>query len=497
MRTDRRTFVSAMAAAPFAAAQAPQTEQWGRFELSLPGPSAGNPFLEVEFGARFVQGSVSEEADGFYDGDGMYRVRFMPERQGEWTYETRSNVAQLSGKRGSFRVGPPSRGNRGPVRAHNQFHFAYADGARHTSVGTTCYAWIHQSEELQQQTLRTLRTAPFNKMRMCVFPKHYAFNRNEPPYYAFLRDANGKQDFTRFDPRFFRHLEQRVMDLQALGVEADLILFHPYDRWGYAEMSAETDDRYLRYIVARLSSFRNVWWSLANEFNFMKKKTVADFDRFCQIVKQKDPYGHLLSVHNGGSEAEVLYDYSKPWITHVSIQSRFLSSGMELRQKYGKAVVFDECYYEGDIPQRWGNISGDEMARRFWLGTVNGCYVGHGETYLHPKDILWWSHGGQLHGESPSRIAFLRKILEEAPAGLTPMKSYFPGAMVENRYYLYYLDIHRPRRYTLELPKEGSWQIDIIDPWQMTIAPVGKPFSGKAELELPGRPYMALRVRRG
>jgi hypothetical protein len=36
---------------------------------------------------------------------------------------------------------------------------------------------------LEEQTLETLSTAPFNKMRMCVFPKHYTFNHNEPELY--------------------------------------------------------------------------------------------------------------------------------------------------------------------------------------------------------------------------------------------------------------------------------------------------------------------------
>jgi hypothetical protein len=36
----------------------------------------------------------------------------------------------------------------------------------------------HQSEELQRQTLETLRTAPFNKIRMCVFPKSYEYNHS-------------------------------------------------------------------------------------------------------------------------------------------------------------------------------------------------------------------------------------------------------------------------------------------------------------------------------
>ncbi len=41
----------------------------------------------------------------------------------------------------------------------------------------------------------------------------------------------------RPNPAFFAHLEQRIADLRALNIEADLILFHPYDRWGYATMS--------------------------------------------------------------------------------------------------------------------------------------------------------------------------------------------------------------------------------------------------------------------
>ena len=36
-------------------------------------------------------------------------------------------------------------------------------------------------------------------------------------------------------------------------------------------MSQETDRRYLRYVVARLASFKNIWWSLANEFDLLKE----------------------------------------------------------------------------------------------------------------------------------------------------------------------------------------------------------------------------------
>ncbi len=85
------------------------------------------------------------------------------------------------------------------------------------------------------------------------------------------------------------------------------------------------------------------------------------------------------------------------------------------RAQFGKPVIYDECKYEGDVPQGWGNLTPREMTQRFWLGTLGGCYVGHGETYLHPEDILWWSKGGALHGKSAGRIQWLKDFMAKAP----------------------------------------------------------------------------------
>ena len=145
--------------------------QWEVFELTLAGPDAGNPFPEVQLGARFVLGRKAVAVDGFYDGMGTYKVRFMPDTEGEWTYTTSSNAPDLDGRTGRFACVAALANAHGPVMVRNQHHFAYADGTPYFPFGTTCYAWVHQSEELQRQTLETLRTAPFNKIRMCVFPK--------------------------------------------------------------------------------------------------------------------------------------------------------------------------------------------------------------------------------------------------------------------------------------------------------------------------------------
>jgi hypothetical protein len=518
---DRRAFCAGVAAAVGLGAAPPRrpaVEQWGTFEVALKGPTAGNPFVDVSLSARFTQGDRAVTVEGFYDGGGTYRVRFMPEHQGEWRYETRSTRAELHGRTGALVVGRPSAGNHGPVRVRHTYHFAYADGTPYFPVGTTCYAWTHQGERLEQQTLATLRRGPFNKLRMCVFPKRYAFNTNEPALYPFAGTPPRTWDLTRFNPGFFRHLERRVGDLRALGIEADLILFHPYDKghWGFDRMGQAADDRYLRYAIARLGAYRNVWWSLANEHDFMQAKREADWDRFFRIVVKHDPYGHLRSIHNGTR----LYNHNHPWVTHASIQN---GSAVEdfgraslLRDAYRKPVVYDEVKYEGDIPQRWGHLSAEEMVHRFWQGTIAGTYVGHGETYRHPADVLWWAKGGILRGQSPPRIAFLRKILEAGPPeGLEPIDKWQDHRTAGKKgvYYLVYLGKDRPAEWKFELPRAGvngplRLRVEVIDTWAMTITPVKGDFTATAKgqylltcadrptVKLPGRPYMALRIRK-
>jgi hypothetical protein len=286
-----------------------------------------------------------------------------------------------------------------------------------------------------------------------------------------------------------------VGQLRDLGIEADLILFHPYDRWGFASMDAATDDRYLRYVVARLAAYRNVWWSMANEFDLMKAKSMRDWDRFFRIVQASDPYQHLRGVHN----CRVFYDHSKPWVTHQSIQRADLSQVTTWRAQCAKPVVVDECRYEGDIDRNWGNITARHMTHNFWEGTVRGGYVGHGETYVHAQDILWWSKGGTLHGESPARIAFLRRILDESSLdALRPIDlgRGLVAAGKEDTYYLVYLGMSQPRHKPISLPADAQFTVDVIDTWEMTVARLPGTYSGPCRIELPAKPQIALRIER-
>jgi hypothetical protein len=517
---------------------------WATYELSFAGPADGNPFQDVSLGAIFCQGDRKVRVTGFYDGDGRYVVRFLPDATGAWDWSTTSNIPALDGKTGTIEVAPAKPGHHGPVRVDRRHHFRYADGTRYINIGTTAYVWNLQGDALEERTLATLADAPFTKIRMCVFPKHYRYNENEPERYPFPVLKAGKSawdgsfagadkygwkfDFDRFEPGYFRHLEQRIRQLAEIGIEADLIIFHPYDRWGFSRMLPEQDDRYLKYLVARLSAFPNVWWSMANEYDLMPQKSLADWDRFINITADNDPTGHLLSVHNCFG----FFDHNHPRITHCSIQRSTTSNAALWREKYGKPVSIDECCYEGTIAELWGNISGQKMVRRFWDGVVNGGYVTHGETFGNDTDTIWWAKGGKLIGESVPRIAFLRRILEDGPdEGLDPIKStgayrimllggldniklqqlfvppegeetwsrvmsWWPTAGQPHKYYLSYFGENLPSEVAVAVPPDEKYDAVLIDTWAMTETPIGRGVARGDVLKFPPKPYQALLLRR-
>ena len=208
-----------------------EVERWGVYEAAFKsGAKYKNPFTDVTLKAHFHCNGTKITVDGFYDGEGIWRIRLMPTVEGQWSYVTESNDHELNGRKGSFACVAPRPGNHGPVRIAKQVQFSYADGTPFYPLGTTLYNWVHRGRAMQEETLATLRANPFNKVRFMVFPKWYLYNRVEPPMFPYERNADGKFDYMRFNPRYFQNIERCIRDLNALGIQADLILFDPYNK---------------------------------------------------------------------------------------------------------------------------------------------------------------------------------------------------------------------------------------------------------------------------
>ncbi len=511
----------------FTASAQPEVAQWKRFELTFTGPSSGNPFTDVELKATFWHTNTHDtiHVEGFYDGDGCYKVRFMPTILGRWNYRTTCNIPALSEKSGSLHCIPSDQ--HGPVRIKETHCFQYADSSSYWPIGTTAYGWIHMPEGIRRQTLSSLEAAHFNKVRMCVFPKYYTLCKEEPELYPFpIKEETGKGrtfDFSRFNPAFFHHLEKQIDALNALGIEADLILFHPYDKghWGFDSLPMETNLAYIRYLCARLSSFSNVWWSLANEYDYVKAKTEDDWITLIKAVRTADPYGHLCSIH--GSTA-TYFPYWMDELTHTSIQDEApveeAGRASILYNIYRKPVLLDEVCYEGNLSSRWGRLSGQEMLHRIWQGLLCGVYVTHGECYMRHEgnDTIFWAKGGPWRGESWKRIPFTRKIMESLPGSLqmADVSRDVRTATTGEGCYLVYFGKEMRDTWMFNLPAKNAsypplkpgtkFRIEIIDTWNMTITPYPDIMETGAvsdyrlydihhrKIRLPLTPYLLLRI---
>jgi len=499
-----------------------EVQRWDIFELDLQGPIEGNPYTDYAFEAKFTNGSHTVSVPGFYDGNGSYKVRFSPDELGEWKYIVESNLTDLNGIEGTVRCIEPSDGNHGPLKISNTFYLEYSDGTPFYSVGTTAYQWTSVKQSIQEQTLKTLAKSPFNKIRMCVFPKDYVYgNRTEPWTLPFgIKDS--VNDLTQPNFEFFQNFDKRVKQLMDLGIQADVILFHPYDRWGYCEMGKEMNEKYVRYMIARLSAYRNVWWSLANEWDVSRIKETIDWDGIGSLLMNEDPHQRLRGIHNWYYDESHFYDHNRSWVTHVSAQTFFFFNAIKWRDKYQKPLLFDEMRYEGDVESGWGNMDAKEMTSYFWKAGLGGGYGTHGDTFKNDSDneteVRWWAKGGTLMGQSPERIAFFKTIMQEAPitemspkmvslSGLSipeniPDKN--DGTLIDqlnnynyiffkkNEYYLVYT-ADAGQTIELELGGTEDYTLEVIDTWNMTIdsEKVIKPGKFIYETQIP---YTALRL---
>lgn len=513
-----------------------KVEKWGRFEVSYKLSIKESECADVKLTARFECKDSSFLVSGFYDGDNAFKIRFMPQEEGVWHFTTSSNNSKLNNKKGTFECVKATGENHGIVRVSDTYNFRYADGKRYYPFGTTAYAWIHMKNDVQETTLNTLKNSGFNKVRMCVFPKDYNLVKEEPELYPFklketIKDDKGNQkkvwDFNQFNPIFFQHLEKRIDDLNKLGIEADLILFHPYDqgRWGFDTMPNDVNIRYIKYLIARLSSFRNVWWSLANEWDLVKGKTHDDWELLSKATVASDPYRHLCSIH--GATA-TYYEYWEPQFTHASVQDEApvmnWGAAQILRNTIHKPVIYEEVGYEGNLASRWGRYSPQEMTYLLWMGVIAGTYVTHGESYMFKdmNDTIFWAKGGKFRGESWKRFAFLRNILEQSPNPLqmADVSRDMRTATGGNNYFIVYFGREMNEKWQFNLPVKNAgknygykkpvqgtrFKVEIIDTYDMTITTYPETFEAAKDIDyrvydkdmkfvrLPLKPYMALRI---
>lgn len=284
--------------------------KWTMHEFSIKGNIASdNPFRDAALVGQFTTPSGRTRViEGFYDGGNTWRLRFVPDEEGEWSYLLRGEGVDIY-RRGKINCTAAT--GRGFIRIHpqNPFSFATDDGTPFFPMGETCYGLHDDSpitRELRAAYLQTRRSQHFNFVRMHVGGSYERAQR-DTAYWAWGGTPQNP-DLDRFNPIFFRSLDTLLLQMQACGMNAELILLNFY-RLPFTDTSTWTptrEQRWLRYLLARYSAFDNIFmWTISNEYEThpdgkYRLDVPGDVNwakETARFIKKNDPYSHLLTVH--------------------------------------------------------------------------------------------------------------------------------------------------------------------------------------------------------
>jgi len=359
--------------------------------------NVSNPYQDAMLVGEFISPTgKSHIMDGFYDGNGIWKLRFVPDEEGTWTYRLRGEGVNIleegdllctaSEEHGFIRIHPES-----------PYGFSYADSLPFFPMGDTNYGLYDDSPITaagRQAYLTKRRQQGFNFVRMEVGHSHEHANVN-PAYWAWGGTAS-KPDLDQYNPVFFKGLDTLLAQMQRQGMNAELILLNYY-RLPFTDTTLWTvkrERRWIRYLLSRYSAFSNIFmWTISNEYEThpdgkYRIDTVTDpmwVRETAQFIQQNDPYHHLVTVHpvvssstKGNSPVSPI---ALPWrIGGFYGADSALSVLSQQTGQTGEGVVWDtSCLcWNGDDPQLMASIRADRVYKKPVINTENGYEYLHG-----------------------------------------------------------------------------------------------------------------------
>jgi hypothetical protein len=311
-------------------AQNPDAQRWQKYELSFTSSvEYENPVQDLKtMEVTFVSPTgIMKTVNGFWDGDNIWKVRFMPGETGIWTYNTKCSDVKNSGldnQTGSFKcrkgVSEKNIFIHGPVfNPPGTFYLAHNDGT--PFFWLACTAWNGALKSTDQEWDIYLRQRVENNYTVVQFvtTQWRGCDKSSDGLVAFK--GCGK---ISINPEFFRLIDRKIDRINDYGLVAAPVILWALQTGNGKELSPGyylPDDQAIllaRYIVARYGA-NHVVWFLGGDGNYtgtyeQRWKTIgrAVFDGNNQGIVAMHPQGRSWI-------GEAYRD--EPWLNIIGYQS--------------------------------------------------------------------------------------------------------------------------------------------------------------------------------
>ncbi len=420
------------------------------FRFEVEGPSAKNPFAEVEVAGTFrLVGSSWPpiEVEGFCDSaDGsLHLLRFCPPAAGEYDWWIRyRGPGAVETRTGRMRA--VDSGAAGPVVAdprHPRKLIRAGTGRPFFHLGFTAYHLLDplNSDDEIEKTIAYCHENGFNKVRFLLagYPRdppdakprprregdgefgvvdistlpNYGARPGRPsPLPAWEGRAHG-YDFLRFNVPHWRRVDRAVLSMRRRGIVATAIFtIEKQDLPKEYGTLTEAERLLYRYGAARLAAFDNVWWDIGNEHNEYRDARWGE--AIGRFLREKDPYDRLASAH---AYSDFLYPGSE-WAGYAIVQQyggpREVREWVLRHRSVLKPFINEEYGYEGrrQVKALSGHgADADETRRRHWAIAFGGGYASYGDWL----DGAWFYEGIAGPGIAARQLKHLRAFFESGP----------------------------------------------------------------------------------
>lgn len=328
-------------------------QQWEKYELSfLSDISYKNPLYEVNFHVKFTSptGQI-KKINGFWDGGGNWKARFMPSEIGEWHYKTIcSDTAnrELNGKEGVFRCERNTSElaifQKGPVtHADGDYHLKHEDGTPFLWIACTAWNGTLKSTNKEWEFYLKHRAEHHYSVIQFVATPWRGCDMNSQ-----LQTAYTGSRRIHINPTFFQHLDQKIDQINAFGLVAAPVLLWalPYGKGkelspGY-QLPQKDAILLAKYMVARYGG-HHVIWILGGDGLFVSINE-SRWKNIARNVFADKPPG-VVAMHPMG----------KSWIGDAYADEKWLNIiGYQSGHNNDKASI--EFITKGPAARKWSKL---------------------------------------------------------------------------------------------------------------------------------------------
>jgi hypothetical protein len=328
------------------AASAVTIEQYHSHDFPFTASTPGNPF-DVQLAGEFTGPNGAHLiVPGFYDGEGVWKIRFSPTRQGEWSLRTTSSLEALNGKAesGIICVSNSEPNIHGVLRvdAVHPYHFVYEDGTRYFLLGYEAdWLWAPGMKDPERKVMHRLIDLMAERGFNHVLVNVYAYDTSWAPAKSCEYDygpaelypwegTNQHPDHSRLNPKFFQLYDGMMEALRDKGIVAHIMLKVYNKKVNWPPKWSKDEERYFRYVVARYQAFGNLVWDFSKE-SYNEKDDVLQ-SRLLDLIRCTDAYKHLTTAHD-----DDVYE----WDPELSRNIDFRTD--QQHSHYAEMILFDRA----------------------------------------------------------------------------------------------------------------------------------------------------------